>query len=116
MKNLWLFLAFSSGLVAAPPTLIVSPSDVQLNGKEARLQLIAEASVDGYHEDWTRGGSWKSSNPNIVAVADGDAVVTASAKGQSATVKVHVKNAKAPFQWSFKNHVMPVLTKSGCNQ
>jgi hypothetical protein len=125
MKNLWLSLAFSSGLVAGPPTLIISPSDVQLNGKEARQQLIAEASVDGYHEDWTRAASWKSSNPNIVTVdatglakpvADGDAVVTASAKGQSATVKVHVTGSKAPFQWSFKNHVMPVLTKSGCNQ
>jgi Protein of unknown function (DUF1553)./Protein of unknown function (DUF1549)./Bacterial Ig-like domain (group 2). len=125
MKTLLFSLAFATGIAAAAPTLTISPSDVQLNGREARQQLIAEASVDAYHEDWTRAAAWKSSDPKIVAVdatglatpvGDGDAVVTASAKGQSASVKVHVKGSKAPFQWSFKNHVMPVLTKSGCNQ
>ena len=39
-----------------------------------------------------------------------------SAKGQTATVTVRVKNAQAPFTWSFRNHVIPVMTKMGCNQ
>ncbi|HUS07489.1 MAG TPA: DUF1549 domain-containing protein [Bryobacteraceae bacterium] len=125
MKNFWLPLAFAGGLAAAPQSLSISPSSVQLIGPEARQQLIAEAVVDSYHEDWTRGATWTSSNPGVVTVdatglmrpaGDGEAVITAAAKGQSASVKVQVKDSKAPFQWSFKNHVMPVLTKSGCNQ
>ena len=28
---------------------------------------------------------------------------------------MRVKDAHAPFTWSFRNHVIPVLTKMGCN-
>jgi hypothetical protein len=27
-----------------------------------------------------------------------------------------VKDSRAPFNWSFRNHVIPVMTKMGCNQ
>ena len=40
----------------------------------------------------------------------------ARAKAQTATVTVRVKDAHAPFTWSFRNHVIPVMTKMGCNQ
>ena len=33
-----------------------------------------------------------------------------------ATVSVRVKDSHAPFTWSFRNHVIPVMTKMGCNQ
>ncbi|MBK5292973.1 MAG: DUF1553 domain-containing protein, partial [Acidobacteriia bacterium] len=38
------------------------------------------------------------------------------ANGQSASAKVRVAGFQAPFEWSFRNHVIPVLTKMGCNQ
>ena len=37
------------------------------------------------------------------------------AKGRTATVTVRVKDAHAPFTWSFRNDVIPVMTKMGCN-
>ncbi|HBY60379.1 MAG TPA: hypothetical protein DEH78_11185, partial [Solibacterales bacterium] len=105
--------------------LEILPPSVELNGPEARQQLLAEATVDGFHEDWTRRAQWSSSNPAVAAVdergrltpkSDGEAVVTAKAGVQTASVTVRVANAKAPVAWSFRNHVIPVLTKAGCNQ
>src|SRR6202034_1762946 len=49
-------------------------------------------------------------------VADGEAKITARAKGITASVAVRVKDSHAPFTWSFRNHVIPVMTKVGCNQ
>jgi hypothetical protein len=105
--------------------LAVLPPTVELTGPEARQQLIAEASVAGHQEDWTRTAEWSSSDPKIATVdkdgivhpvADGQATLTARAKGITATATVNVKGAKSPFTWSFRNHVTPVMTKMGCNQ
>ena len=49
-------------------------------------------------------------------IGDGEAKITARAKGITATVSVRVKDSHAPFTWSFRNHVIPVMTKMGCNQ
>lgn len=105
--------------------LDVLPGSVELRGKEARQQLLAEATTDGFQEDWTRRAAWSSSNPQVVSVdasgrlapvADGDAVITAALSGRYATAKVRVSGFADPFQWNFRNHVIPVLTKAGCNQ
>lgn len=110
--------AFSQSLAILPPS-------VDLAGPEARQQLLAEASLSGHQEDWTRETQWSSSDEKVVAVdehglirpvADGEARVTARAKGATASVTVRVHAARAPFQWSFRNHVIPVMTKMGCNQ
>ncbi|HTM48397.1 MAG TPA: DUF1549 domain-containing protein [Bryobacteraceae bacterium] len=112
----------SGGLVAA--TLSVLPNSAELSGPEARHQFLAEAAVDGHQEDWTRAAAWTSSNPKVAAVtagglvtpvADGTATITAQARGQSASATVRVKGAQAAFTWSFRNHVIPLMTKMGCN-
>ena len=108
--------------VAFSQTLTVLPPSVTLTTSESRQQLLAEATVNGYQQDWTRKVKWSSSNPNIATVdsqgivkpvSDGDATITA---GNTASVKVHIQGAKAPFTWSFRNQVIPVMTKVGCNQ
>lgn len=105
--------------------ITVLPPSVELTGPEARQQLIAEASLANHQEDWTRTAAWSSSDPKIATVdehgivrpiGDGDVTITARAKGVTATVAVSVKNSHAPFTWSFRNHVIPVMTKMGCNQ
>ena len=105
--------------------IVVLPPSVELAGPEARQQLIAEASLANHQEDWTRAVEWSSSDTRIATVdehglvrpvADGEAKITARAKGISATVAVRVKDSHAPFTWSFRNHVIPVMTKVGCNQ
>ena len=108
--------------VAFSQTLTVLPPSVILTSPESRQQLLAEATVNSYQQDWTHKVKWSSSNPNVATVdanglvkpvSDGDASITA---GDKASVKVHVQGAKAPFTWSFRNQVIPVMTKVGCNQ
>ncbi|MGO9262317.1 MAG: DUF1553 domain-containing protein [Bryobacteraceae bacterium] len=116
-------------LLLAPPafaqSLAVLPPTVELTGPEARQQLLAEATAGDHQEDWTRDAEWSSSDPKIATVdghgvvlpaGDGQAQITARAKGRTATASVRVEGSHAPFQWSFRNHVIPVMTKMGCNQ
>jgi hypothetical protein len=103
-------------------TLTVLPPAVTLSTPESRQQLIAEATVSTHQEDWTGKVKWSSSNSEVASVdagglvkpvSDGDATISADGK---ASIKVHVTGSKAPFLWSFRNNVIPVMTKSGCNQ
>ena len=115
-------------LIALPAfaqRLSVLPPAVELTGPEARQQLIAEATVADHQEDWSGSAEWSSSDPKIATVdehglvrpaGDGQARLTVRARGQSATVAVRVSGAHAAFTWSFRNHVIPVMTKMGCNQ
>jgi hypothetical protein len=118
-------LVFLLAIPALAQKLTVMPPAVELTGPEARQQLIAEGAVDEHSEDWTRAAQWASSDPKVAAVdahgvispvGDGEAKITVTANGATAAVSVRVKDARAPFTWSFRNHVIPVLTKMGCNQ
>jgi hypothetical protein len=111
--------------LAAAENLVILPSAVDLNGPEARQHLLAEADLGDHQEDWTRKTEWHSSNPKVAIVdangevrpmGDGEAVITAAGHGRSATAAVHVKNSQLPYTWSFRNDVIPVMTKVGCNQ
>ncbi len=118
----WVFLL---AIPALAQKLTVMPPAVELTGPEARQQLIAEGAVGEHSEDWTRAAQWTSSDPKVAAVdahgvispvGDGEAKITVTANGATAAVAVRVKDARAPFTWSFRNHVIPVMTKMGCNQ
>ena len=122
-RTLWLLLLAPA--MAAAQSLVILPAKVELNGPEAHQQLIAEATAGRYQEDSTRAAEWRSADPKIATVdktgmvrpaGDGETTITASANGQSASVHVVVKGSREPFTWSFRNHVIPVLTKMGCNQ
>ncbi len=117
--------AAAIGWAQPDPRLVVLPETVDLSGPEARQQLLAQWVAGAVQEDRTRLALWTSTNPAIVTVdptgmltpaGDGDTLVTANLDGRKASVKVRVKGAKAPFAWSFRNHVIPVMTKTGCNQ
>ena len=118
-------LLFLCALPLLAQKLAVLPPSVDLFGPEAKQQLVAEASLPDHQEDWTNATEWSSSEPKIATVdkhglvrpvADGEATITAQAKGISASVRVRVKNSHASFAWSFRNDVIPVMTKMGCNQ
>ena len=58
----------------------------------------------------------RSTHPALIRpVSDGEASITAAAEGRTASVTVHVKNAHAAHTWSFRNDVIPVMSKVGCN-
>lgn len=115
-------------LLAAPviaQQLVILPPAAELTGPEARQQLIAEGTAGDHQEDWTRATEWSSSDPKVATVdehglvrpaGNGEARITGRAKGLEANIVVRVKDAHAPFTWSFRNHVIPVMTKMGCNQ
>ncbi len=114
----------SAALLYAADDLAILPGSVNLNGPEARQHLLAEASLPDHQEDRTRKTQWHSSNPNVAIVdangevrpvGDGDATITATAGGHTATAAVHVSNSQAAHTWSFRNDVIPVMTKVGCN-
>jgi len=121
-----LLCVFAAALpLFAADSLQVLPPAATLQGPEARHQFLAEASVANHQEDWTRQAKWTSSNPAVASIdqtgliqpiADGTARITATSGGLTATADITVKDSHAPFTWNFRNHVIPVLTKAGCNQ
>src|SRR5437867_1868306 len=109
-KALLSFLAIPGAFAAS---LSILPNSAELNGPEARHQFLAEGSVDGRQEDWTRAAEWSSSNPKVATVdqtglvtpvSDGSVTITAKAQAQSASASLRVKGTQAPFTWSFRNH------------
>lgn len=105
--------------------LILLPESIALSQQGQEHQLLLGQGRDGH---WTGPASgetqWSSSAPEVasvdasgklVALADGEATITASNAGTQATVTVTVKGAGAPPVRSFVNDVQPVLYKSGCS-
>jgi Protein of unknown function (DUF1549)/Protein of unknown function (DUF1553) len=105
--------------------LQVFPPKVRLSGPEAMQRLVVlEISSDGNTSDRTAEARLQSLRPDLVKiengvlrpVADGTAEVAVRVGEVLAQVPVEVSKATAPRRVSFRNEVMPVLTKLGCNQ
>ena len=71
-----------------------------------------------------RAEFFSASNPKVAivnengilqAVGDGETNISASQDDMRATIKVKVEKTRGPHPVSFTNHVMPILTKLGCN-
>ena len=104
--------------------LEILPSSVTLRGVQARQQLLAQAQTEDTQRDWTAKVTWTSENPEIVSidtsgllqpVTNGSAVVRAQVDGHEASITVHVQDMSKDFSWGFQQHVIPILTKRGCN-
>ncbi|MEY3174647.1 MAG: hypothetical protein RLZZ436_2561 [Planctomycetota bacterium] len=98
---------------------------VIIRSRDARQQLIATAVYeDGTLQDVTRDVTWTISDPAVLAVdptglavpmGDGNVVATATIDGQSASVKVAVSGFVNPLPVNFRNQIVPIFTKLGCN-
>ena len=97
-----------------------------LRGQDARQQLI----VSGEHEsgllsDQTRNVTYSSAPEGVVSVdetglvtplADGQTIVTATTDdGKAAQIPIQVNDFAAQTPINFKNQIIPVFTKLGCN-
>jgi hypothetical protein len=117
--------AHRQGAKAALRQIVILPSDITLRGSRASQRLLVQALwADGHQQDITGEAKISSSNSRIVSVGEdnvavprgnGETTIRASFAGQVATAHVRVENFDAPFTWSFRNHVLPVMTKMGCN-
>ncbi len=120
-----LALPFLAAQSACAVDLALLPADVPLIGPNARQQLLVVLREgDRVVGDATAKAKFASSNPaaagvdesgEVRAVGDGDAQITATVDGKIATANVRVTKAKEPGEWNFRNHVVPILTKFGCN-
>jgi hypothetical protein len=118
-------LLFPRALAAAEPaTLEIIPKKLVLHGAAARQRLLLELwRGNNYRGQITNGLVFESSDSRIVKitngvafpVANGVAKLLAKAGGQTATAEVTVEAMGQPFDWSFRNHVQPVLAKAGCS-
>jgi hypothetical protein len=113
------------GVQTASAGVKLLPGDITLTGPQASQRLLVVSEADGkVVGDVTAEAKFASSNPAVATVdetgvvraaGDGEAVVTATRGGEQVAAKVKVTKAKEAFVPSFRNHVIPVLTKVGCN-
>jgi hypothetical protein len=106
-------------------SLTILPNSIHLSGPNAVQRVVVEGTFsDGHQEDLTDKAKLSafssdiahvSENGFVAPVADGKTTLRAAVGALQATAMVVVKGATAPFEWSFRNHVLPVMTKMGCN-
>ena len=110
--------------LASAADLKILPGDITLTGPHAAQRLLVVADDGGVVvRDRTPQAQFTSANPAVVVVdggvlhpaGDGETTITATVDGQRATAKVKVVRSKEPINWSFRNHVIPMMTKVGCN-
>jgi hypothetical protein len=117
-------LALLFAPVATAAELRVYPAEVSLAGKDRTQQLVVVEEESGRTvRDVTANTKFASSAEKVAKVdaagtvtggAAGDAKITVTVGGKTASVAVSVGEGKAD-EVSFRNHVVPVLTRAGCN-
>ena len=107
----------------AEPALQLSPATIDLRGREDSQRLIAVTANNGQSTKQVDAIELKSSDPAIVEIrgstlipkGDGEATITATSEGQTATATVKVTGIGEPHAWSFRHDVEPLFAKLGCN-
>jgi hypothetical protein len=120
-----LLTALAPGVRApAAERYVLLPSSCELSTPESRQHLILqELERDDVGRQVTEKVSWSSSDTRVATVVDGlvypvrdgQSTITAKVGEHAATAKVVVSGMSSPFEWSFRNHVEPMLAKLGCN-
>ena len=122
--NVWAVDPPSAVEIGQPAGLAIEPGRIELINKRTQQQLLVTGKYSGDEvRDLTAAATFASSNPAVakvegsvvLPVGNGEAVVTATVAGQTASVPVLVKNIAAPAPVSFKNETQMALTKAGCN-
>ena len=129
------FLALMCALLAALPLtaapapdpivgdLTATPSSLTLVHAQRPHSLVVMARTKGgYDVDFTGSATFRSSNEKVARVsasgwvqpiANGSATLTVQASGKTAKVSVTVQLPGEPTPSSFRQDVMPVLSKGG---
>lgn len=114
-----------NGFSIADDGLVLVPREIELRGPESSAHVILQQNSGEVVRSQVREAiQWSVQDDGIARVdangvvtplTNGETVLTATFQQRSVTAKVKVSELDAPFQWSFRNHVQPVLTKAGCN-
>ncbi|MCX7385931.1 MAG: DUF1553 domain-containing protein [Planctomycetales bacterium] len=105
--------------------LRIEPAAITLHHLRHPHSLIVTAKTeDGVSVDLTSQATYTSADESIAqvdllgwvrAMKTGTSSITVEVAGRRATVPVDVKLPATPQSYSFRNDVMPVLSKGGCN-
>ncbi len=102
----------------------ILPREIFLGSRRSTQRLLVQGVyTDGYSEDLTVKVKIESADLKIARVASGitypvasgTTTITASIENLTASAKVVSKDIETNSEWNFRNHVIPVLTKTGCN-
>jgi hypothetical protein len=116
--------ALSASLALAQGGLTAYPPAVTLDsGLDAHRLVVVSSDRQGITIDVTKAAGVAFSKPGVAAwrggallpLGDGETVATVRHEGRRATVTVTVRGADIQPPVSFRNDVIPVLTRSGCN-
>jgi len=101
------------------------PSAIALTGPRFSQRLMVEGTfADGHQEDLSTEAKVISSDSKVAMVngggfavpqSDGQTTLTATVQGQRASAPLSVRDYRTAAEWSFRNDVLPVMTKAGCN-
>jgi len=103
----------------------ILPSSISIVGPHYGQRLLVEGTfVDGHQEELTSLATIAISNSKVAKVnkegfvlplGDGKATISAIVQGHRASVPLDVAGYATATMWSFRNDVLPVMTKVGCN-
>jgi hypothetical protein len=113
----------SPATAADPVRIHVDPPTIELSGARDRQGMVVQAELaDGSTRDVTSAAEMTFDKPVaavtngfVAPTADGQATLTVKYARQSVTVPVTVTRAAQADPLRFRNDVLPVLTKAGCN-
>lgn len=108
--------------VASAQNLRILPEEIVLRGPHASQQVVVVRMQDGKVVGQVNTAV-ASADPKVArmvdgrveAVGDGAATLTATVGGAKATARVRVEHTGRMYTFGFRKHVLPVLTRLGCN-
>lgn len=119
-----LVFAAVSAVAFAGDSIQILPATISLTGRDAQAHYLVVTTSGRLVTGLIRDGIHVTSdNEQVAQVVDGMVVprgngmcqITASDGSRSATARVTVTRFDAGSEWSFRNHVQSVLSKTGCN-
>jgi hypothetical protein len=101
----------------------IVPAKFTLHGRASRQQILVELFRDGSFHGQLTNVVLESTDTAILKlegdvalpVTNGTARILARSGAQTVSADVTVESVEKPFDWSFRNHVQPVLAKTGCS-
>ncbi|MEC7727008.1 MAG: DUF1549 and DUF1553 domain-containing protein [Planctomycetota bacterium] len=124
LAQLLLAAALTTGMAIAQSGLTAYPAKVTLDsGLDAHRLVIVKSDDQGITVDVTASAQVSFASPNVaewrggklLPLGDGETVATVRHDGLRATVAIAVTGAASRPPVSFRNDVIPVLTRAGCN-
>ncbi len=118
------WLAGSPGSGDRVVALDAQPARIELSNRFDSVQLLlAGRGDDGVKSDVTRAATWDDAGGlisidargRVTPMRDGEGRLTIQVGEQSVTIPVHVAGADRPYDPSFVNDVIPLMSRLGCN-